>query len=176
MCCGHVRPQIVETFKNNQMNFDWNQQKWAFSCTKWSKLMTFWGSCPPPSWKMSCLLLMQAPPLPFIPRFVLRKRCCTKGSVTLPPATSIKSGNKLTDLSSSRLSVLVRDNDHTLRLFRNSKIDGKLRLGKVSKFGGQGYACNTDPRDLVCAQDFREKNKSRDRTNRIGIISNNCRT
>ncbi len=37
--------KVVETFKNDQMNFEWNQQKWAFSCTKWSKLMRI---SPPP--------------------------------------------------------------------------------------------------------------------------------
>ncbi len=33
--------------KKKMANFLWNHEKIGTSCTKWSKLLTFWGSCPP---------------------------------------------------------------------------------------------------------------------------------
>ncbi len=41
--------------------FEWNQETMGISCTKWSKPMTFWGSCPPlaPMMRKSWLQLVK---------------------------------------------------------------------------------------------------------------------
>ncbi len=43
-------------------NFLWNEEKWEFSCTKLSKRMTFWGSCPTEVVKTKDFLKVLPPP------------------------------------------------------------------------------------------------------------------
>ncbi len=51
-------------------SFEWKQEKWEFSCTKWSKLMTFRGSCP---LKSSCPL-----PPPHFDVSTVFNGCCSQ--------------------------------------------------------------------------------------------------